>query len=220
MTTRWCAHDRSGPTGARWSSRGVTLIESLVAVVILSLGVLAVVALQLVARRNNADAAQRSVAAQLAYDIVERMRSNSTAEALRGYLTGTASVGRGALGAEPAPGCKTATPCSGPQLAAHDLWHWEQAIDGAAETAGGGATGGLALPTACITGPAAGGDGVYTVTIAWRGRVAMPDNPDVACGRDPQPDGSDLYSRAAGDNVHRRTLTLPVYITARRRGGA
>lgn len=218
MTTRSCVHDHVRHAGARGSSRGVTLIESLVAVVILSVGVLAVVALQLVARRNHADAGQRTIAAQLAYDIVERMRSNSTASALRRYLTGPASLGRGALGAEPVPSCRTATPCTELQLAAHDLWQWEQALDGVAEKAGADATGGLAQPTACITG--AGGDGVYTVTIAWRGRSAMPDNPDVACGRDPQADGNDLYSRAAGDNVHRRTLALPVYITARRRSGA
>jgi type IV pilus assembly protein PilV len=66
------------PVSVRRAAGGISLIEVLVSLVILSLGVLAVVALQLVAKRNNADAGQRTIAAQLAYDLIERMRANSS----------------------------------------------------------------------------------------------------------------------------------------------
>jgi type IV pilus assembly protein PilV len=207
--------------------RGVSLIEVLVSLVILSLGVLAVVALQMIAKRNNADAAQRTAAAQLAYDMIERMRSNSTSATLSAYLTVnhvTGPLGRRSLGdAEPMPNCANASTCTTAQLVTHDLWQWEQFVDGAAERVGsaiGDKAGGLLEPIACIarTTDDGGGDGVYTVTIAWRGTVAIPDsNAGTAqCGRVGQPpnlSSSPLYGAA---DEFRRSVTLPVYITARR----
>lgn len=201
----------------RARQRGVTLVESLAALLVLSTGVLAVVALQLAARRSNLDAAQRTLAAQMAYDILERMRSNSTPAALARYRTGARVLGRGLLGAEPVPACTAGQPCTPLQLAAHDLWQWEQALDGAAERTGADLTGGLHQPSACIDGPATGGDGLYTVTLAWRGAVEMPDGAGAPCGRDPQGSGAPLYSKSGSDNRYRRTLSVPAYITARRR---
>lgn len=204
-------------------ARGISLIEVLVSLVILSLGVLAVVALQMIAKRNNADAGARTIAAQLAYDMIERMRSNSTSASLANYQTGAAFAGRGNLGAEPNPTCTEASPCTETQLVAHDLWVWEQALDGRTENINSGgvttSTGGLLLPTGCITGPAGGGDGLYTVTIAWRGTVQLPDvgAAAVPCGSAATDAGG---TRIYGDNdVYRRTISLQVYITARRRAG-
>ena len=198
-------------------ARGVSLIEVLVSMVILSLGVLAVVALQLVAKRNNADAAQRTIASQLAYDIVERMRANSTTAALAVYIqAGEIGGNNAALAAQ---ACTSGAPCTAAQLVQHDLALWEQALLGAAEvvvTAGTPSnTGGLVNPTACITGPAGGGDGIYTVTIAWRGNIELANDAAVVCGEDPPESGSDLYSKTPQDNVYRRTVSMPVYITAR-----
>lgn len=181
--------------------------------VVLSLGVLAIVALQISARRSQLEAAQRALAAQLAYDLAERMRLNSHAQVLPVYR---ARLGRGARGAEPQPSCSEAAPCGPAQLAAHDLWSWERLLDGASETTAGTASGGLVHPAACVDGPAPGGDGVYVITVAWRGALEMPDVADVDCGRDPQPDGQSLYSKGDADNAFRRTLSLRVYITARR----
>lgn len=201
----------------------MSLIEVLVSLVILSLGVLAVVALQLVAKRNNADAGQRTIAAQLAYDILERMRANSTALALLNYQTGSTPLGN-ASRSTPNPNCSSSQTCSEVDLVRYDLWAWEQAVDGAAEVVGGAKSGGLLYPRGCIAGPAAGGDGVYTVTISWRGSIAIPDvnsdadtTNDVACGNDLTVDGVRVYG---DDDQFRRTLTMSVYITARRRTAA
>ncbi len=200
--------------------RGMSLIEVLVSLVILSLGVLAVAALQLVSKRNNADAGQRTIAAQLAYDVIERMRANSTQATLAAYLTGDSPVGRNSRGnTEPTPNCSISTsPCTAAQIAPHDLWEWEQALDGASETVGTGKTGGLVFPTGCIerTTDDGGGDGIYTITITWRGSVTIPDaNAGTAeCGRAGQPSNStELYG---AQDEYRRSVRLPVYITARR----
>jgi type IV pilus assembly protein PilV len=57
---------------------GLTLVEVLVTLVIISVGLLGVAALQLSTVRNNYDAFVRSQAAVLASDILDRMRANRT----------------------------------------------------------------------------------------------------------------------------------------------
>lgn len=54
----------------------MTLIEVLVTLVIISVGLLGVAALQLTTVRNNLDAYTRSQAAMLASDMLDRMRAN------------------------------------------------------------------------------------------------------------------------------------------------
>ncbi len=65
------------------SQRGMTLIEALVALLILSIGLLGVAGLQMQALRSNHGAHLRSQATVLAQDIADRMRANRT-EALNG----------------------------------------------------------------------------------------------------------------------------------------
>jgi len=60
-------------------ARGFTLIEALVALVVLSIGLLGVAALQLTSLRSNHSSAMRSQATFLAYDIIDRMRANREA---------------------------------------------------------------------------------------------------------------------------------------------
>lgn len=64
-----------------WGNRcgGLTLIEVLVTLVVISIGLLGVAALQMRSLRNNFDALMRSHASALADDIADRMRSNSGA---------------------------------------------------------------------------------------------------------------------------------------------
>lgn len=56
--------------------RGVTLLEVLISVVILSVGLLGLAGLQAVSIRNNTSAYQRSVATMLAYDVIDRIRAD------------------------------------------------------------------------------------------------------------------------------------------------
>jgi type IV pilus assembly protein PilV len=63
----------------RQRAAGFTLIEVLVAVIVLSIGLLGVAGLQIVSLRGNLSAASRTQASYLADDIIDRMRSNYTA---------------------------------------------------------------------------------------------------------------------------------------------
>jgi hypothetical protein len=103
--------------------------------------------------------------------------------------------------------------CTPAQVARVVLWQWEQMLDGGMEWNPGGATsaGGLDRPTACVTSDGIPGTaGFYSVTIAFRGTLAIPDNAAVACGRDAAfDDGTKLYG---DNNEFRRTLTVPAYI--------
>jgi type IV pilus assembly protein PilV len=68
---------RSFRTTRRRRESGFTLIEVLVALLVLSIGLLGLAALQAQGLRFNHDAYVRTQATQLAYDIVDRMRANS-----------------------------------------------------------------------------------------------------------------------------------------------
>ena len=153
---------------------GVGLIEVLVTLVVFSLGMLSLAALQGVAKKANFDALQRTNASLMAYDLLERMRSNS--QVLASYVN-VADMGggtRSAQGTQVVSVCGDMNaPCTREQIAADDLTQWESMIDGNMEMRGNQATGGLVGATVCVNGPVAGGSGAYTVVIAWRGVTAM-----------------------------------------------
>jgi type IV pilus assembly protein PilV len=94
------------------ATRGFTLVEALVALVILSIGLLGVAGLQLTSLRANTSSTYRSQATFLAYDIADRMRANRQ-EALAGsYIS--------AFGA--------ALPSSPATLAETDLVAWKTRV--------------------------------------------------------------------------------------------
>jgi type IV pilus assembly protein PilV len=70
----------------RHAIKGFTLIEALVALLVLSIGLLGVAALQLTALQNNNNALFRSQATYLAYDIADRIRANRSAALAGGYV--------------------------------------------------------------------------------------------------------------------------------------
>lgn len=200
-------------------SAGFSLIEVLIAMVLLAIGVLGVTGLQLLSKRNNQDSVQQTRAAALAQELVERMRANSSSDGLATYVFNSPSE-VGPMESEPSPNCRGAgTPCDTEQLAMHDLWTWQQGLAGAEERIDDENTGGLVNASACITGPG-GGSGLYTVTIAWRGGAAIPDasavGPDgapITCGADAvDADGNRLYGDA---DEFRRTIVIPAYIAVR-----
>lgn len=202
---------------------GVSLLEVLVALVIISIGVLSAVSLHLLSKRGNFDAAQRLEATHMAYSLIERMRANSSREALSAYVTtAAAGLGGGRLGGKPGPSCSddvlacypgaAPCPCGAVEAARFDLWLWERLLDGAAEQAGAADAGGLMMPTACIAPPCPGCEGqagLYTITIAYRGSVALGDDVAVSCGSGAVRDGQPIYG---ADNAFRRTITVQAFI--------
>ena len=179
---------------------GFSLLELLVALIVFSVGLLAIAGLQTVSKQANYEAAQRTAASQIAGGLLEDMRTNGDAVAV--YVA-AGEVGGGSRGAEPAPNCRTAE-CNTAQKAAHDLWFWEQVLDGNLESAAGIGAGGLLLPAMCVTGPLGGGAGIYQVTIVWRGTASLTNNVGNLCGA-----GSGNYG---ANNEFRRIVQVPTYI--------
>ena len=180
---------------------GFSLLEMLVALVIFSIGMLAVAGLQTVSKQANYEGLQRTTASQIAYGLLEDIRTNG--DALNVYRT-AGEIGSGRRGAEPAPSCRDGAECTAAQKAVHDLWFWEQALDGTMETSGGAGTGGLVMPTLCIDGPAVGGAGIYRVTIVWRGTASINNANVNPCGS-----ASGNYG---GNLEFRRIIEIPTYV--------
>ena len=96
---------------------GFTLIEVLVALIILSIGVLGLATLQTASLNFNNGANQRTQATVLAYDMADRMRANRQAALGNAYNTPFQT---------PAPAC--APPSLVGSVAAQDLSAWRMAI--------------------------------------------------------------------------------------------
>lgn len=98
---------------------GFSLIEVLVAVIVLSIGLVGVAGLQAVSLKNNQSAFMRSQASALAYDLADRMRANVPGANANMYdPTAKAATAN----------CKTSTGCTTQQMAQNDLYEWNAAI--------------------------------------------------------------------------------------------
>ena len=185
------------------TQRGFSLIEVMVSVLVTSVSVLGMAGMQVSSKRAGYEAIQRTTATTMAMDVLERIRSNPAA--LGSYTT--AGVGGATITDEPTPKCSNDTTeiCTAAQLAAHDLWEWEQAIDGLGEVrdvAGTAvATGGLLNPTGCIT---VSGN-MITVTMAWEGFEALSDPGGSTCGS-----GLGKYG---ADDAKRQVIAITTFIT-------
>ena len=101
-------------------ARGFSLIELLVAVLVMGIGVLGVTALQMVSLQNNRDALQRANAVQLAYDMMDRIRANPA-----GTPAGADYSGLGVGDGPPAAADCIANVCSEAQMVAFDQASWK-----------------------------------------------------------------------------------------------
>jgi type IV pilus assembly protein PilV len=126
---------------------GFTMLEVLVAVLIIAIGLLGLAGLQAVGLRNSQTAYLRTIATQQAYDISDRIRAN-----LAGVAAGNYDAIDSTLAPNPAPDCEANT-CSSAQLAQMDHAQWATNL-GALLPGGGGAVD-------------AQGNSVFRVTVYW-----------------------------------------------------
>lgn len=103
------------------SNRGFTLVELLVAVVVMSIGVLGVAALQAISLQQNRSALFRAEASQLANDLLDRIRANPL---------GTYAPTTMAATPPSAANCYTQV-CSVAQMATFDISSWKCQLNSA-----------------------------------------------------------------------------------------
>lgn len=112
--------------------RGVTLIEALVAAVILAIGIVGIVSLLTISKVSQYESTQRTRAVSLADDMLERIRRNPQGLATYDDWGLGSPLGDGATSAPPTD-CSAAA-CSAADMAAFDLREWELLLDGASTT--------------------------------------------------------------------------------------
>jgi type IV pilus assembly protein PilV len=128
--------------------RGFSLIEVLVALVVLSVGLLGLAALQSTAAQFNAGAYTRSQATILAYDMADRIRANREAAQNGDYNSGLMGV---------PPACNAVV---GGTVAQQDLGAWHRALACSLPSGNGS--------VACDCDPAdPGATHVLTITVQW-----------------------------------------------------
>ena len=103
---------------------GFTLLEVLITLIILSIGLLGLAGLQTISLRNNHGAYLHSQAITQAYDIVDRMRTNTNQ--IGAYTLANSTYTFDKIGTQTAA-CDTTSGCATAQMAGHDLFKWNQA---------------------------------------------------------------------------------------------
>jgi len=123
------------------SNKGFTLIEVLIAVLVLSIGLLGLASLQANGLRSNFGAYARSQAVILANDMADRIRANPTATASYNNINGPVAD----------PGCLVAD-CNTTDIAFHDTAEWYASLQST-------------LPNG--TGTVTGNGTLFTVSVMW-----------------------------------------------------
>ncbi len=120
--------------------QGLSLIEILVTLVVVSIGLLGLVSLQFLSMRNANNAFYRQQATFLAEDMLDRIRANSTQ---------TYNVTAGATGSLCTGSCSTAA------IRDHDIAEWKTSINTTFPDNGAGV----------VTFDAV--NNIYTITVSW-----------------------------------------------------
>lgn len=143
---------------------GFTLIEAMITLVVFSVGLLGMAALQQGALRSSTSASWQSHAAWYAYDIADRMRSNRAAALNDDYS------GADTDNPPSDPGC-VQSGCSPNQLADTDIVSWAEQVAALPEGRG-----------VITAGPVTG---QFTVSVIWgeSGEGCDPDNADAYDGQ-------------------------------------
>jgi len=175
--------------------RGFSMIEVLVALLIIVLGLLGLAGLQVRIQQAEFESYQRAQALVLLQDMVDRIHLHGvTYKCFRITTNTTAGTPFLGTGSSPVAACSQSTFANDNAQADNALAEWNALLLGAAETSGGGSVGAMAGARGCVSydattelenppGTAIPGTGIYTVAISWKGTIdTFP--PTVNCGND------------------------------------
>lgn len=171
---------------------GVSLIEVLVTMVILSFGLLGLAGLQSKVHLSLGESYQRAQAIVLLSDLSERISANRANAA--SYISNT-TLGTG--DAQPASCTNLAVG------AARDICEWSNALKGAAETKSTTNTGAMTDARGCISQVRAQDlttctPAIYLITVTWQG-LHKTKAPDATCAANQY--GEEAYRRAISARV-------------------
>jgi type IV pilus assembly protein PilV len=162
----------------RQFSAGFTMLEVLIAIVVIAFGLLGVAGLQVVALKNNQSASYRLIATTLANDMIDRIKTNAV-----GLIGGDYNQPNPNAYTTQVPDCLKSAGCSPQQLAQNDRFEWATLV--AAALPGGRAI--VCLDSTPDDGLSAAspqcdglGTTLYAVKIWWndeRNQVADPNAP-------------------------------------------
>jgi len=144
--------------------RGVSMMEVLIALVLLTTTLLGATALQLTGLHNNRSAYYRSQASLIAYDFADRVRINAS------YALGDSSRYEADTVSPAIPSSTSCAPsvngCSDSQLRDIDLREWYENFFDVTGVAHDGSTYKAVLPSGIGEVSASGAE--YTVTVSWQ----------------------------------------------------
>ncbi len=163
--------------------RGVSLLEVLITLLVLSVGMLGMAALQARGQQAEMESYQRSQALILLEDMANRMNSNRKFRDCYNLATyvGTSST-------------YTASACD--TRSDTDIAAWQTLLQGAAEQLDGADVGAMLGARGCIVRLA---NNLFEITVAWQGLTATLAPPTNTCAQN-------LY----GDETLRRVVTRTV----------
>lgn len=130
-------------------NHGFTLLEVMIAMVIFAVGMLGLAGIQALSLENSHSSYTRSQAVLLAYEMVDRMKANSSASA--SYISPAATTS----GAAPGTLCD-AVQCSTAQMASFDLWQWKQSVENS-----------LLSGKGSVSSATVGAVTTYTISVHW-----------------------------------------------------
>jgi type IV pilus modification protein PilV len=170
---------------SRKKTLGFTLVEVLVALLVLSIGLLGLAGLELTGLRNNQSALQRSQATVIADNIADRMRANRPA-----VIAGSYRVNPAAPPATPAWNCEndfngtaSGVDCAPAEMAQLDATQWYEELRDVLP--GGQASVICADSDITDLAPCTAGS-IHTLTVMWDDQRTGVTG--TACGGDPTVD--------------------------------
>lgn len=141
---------------------GFSLIEVMVALLVLAIGLLGLAGLQTLGLKFNTQSYQRTQAVLNAYDIVDRIRANAGGIAAAVYD----DIGINAAPPGSPPDCG-AIACDNTQMADYDVAQWKNSLAGLLTLGKGAVCRGVLTPdfTGCAVDPA--GETSFQVGVQW-----------------------------------------------------